>query len=82
MSLGCVLQNMWLMAAALGIGMQIVTRFDTGDAQQTLRRLLNIPDHMKIAFACRLGYPLVKGGGDYLRVRRDVREFAHHNRRR
>jgi nitroreductase len=80
MSLGCVLQNMWLMAAALGIGMQAVSRFDSGAAQQALRHLLNIPDHMKIAFACRLGYPLGKGGGEYLRVRRDVREFAHHNR--
>jgi hypothetical protein len=32
-----------------------------------------------VAFTCRLGYP-VGQQGRYLRVRRDVEDFTHHNR--
>lgn len=79
MSLGCVMQSMWLMSQAQGIGMQILSVFNSGEPEEALRRLLQIPAHMKIAFACRLGYPLERGP-EYLRVRRNVREFIHHNR--
>jgi len=34
---------------------------------------------LKIAFACRLGYP-VPARGRYIRVRRDVEDFTHYNR--
>jgi nitroreductase len=77
MSLGCVMQNMWLMAESLGIGMQIMSVFSADHVEEELRRILSIPDHMKIAFACRLGYPAVQPGR-YLRVRRDVQRFTHH----
>jgi nitroreductase len=76
-SLGCVMQNMWLMAESLGIGMQIMSVFSADHVEEELRRILSIPDHMKIAFACRLGYPAVQPGR-YLRVRRDVQRFTHH----
>jgi len=79
MSLGCVMQNIWLMAANLGIAMQILSAFNAREAEDHLRGFLAIPEHMQIAFTCRLGYAL-PGSHHYLRVRRDVPEFVHRNR--
>jgi nitroreductase len=79
MSLGCVMQNIWLTAEALGVGMQILSAFSARETEDELRRILDIPGPMKIAFACRLGYPEAAPGG-YLRVRREVGEFTHRNR--
>ncbi|SPJ17948.1 Nitroreductase [Burkholderiales bacterium] len=79
MSLGCVMQNMWLMAETLGIGMQILSTFSQGEAEDELHRFLKIPQFMKIAFACRLGYPETASAG-YLRVRRGIGELTHWNR--
>jgi nitroreductase len=77
-SLGCIMENMWLAAQSLGIAFHIISDFGEGDVEKEAKRILNIPDHMKIAFGCRLGYPLSKP--KQLRVRRDVKDFAHHNR--
>ena len=41
--------------------------------------ILGFPSHHRIAFSCRIGYP-VRGPRSYLRVRREVEEFSHHNR--
>jgi nitroreductase len=79
MSLGCVMQTLWLMAEALGIGVQILSAVSGAQAEDHLHRLLGLPAPLKIAFACRLGYPAA-APCEYLRVRRDVREFVHHNR--
>jgi len=78
MSLGCVMQNMWLTAETLGIGMQIMSVFSAQHVERELRKILSIPDHLSIAFACRLGYPAA-GPGRNLRVRRQIEHFAHHN---
>lgn len=78
MSLGCVMQNMWLTAESLGIGFHILSSVSAEDVESRIKTLLRIPAHMKIAFACRLGYP-VSGGGKYLRVRRNLDDFSHHN---
>jgi nitroreductase len=78
-SLGCVMQNMWLMASSLGIGLHVVSSLGAGAAESHLKGLLDIPAHLKVAFTCRLGYP-VGQQGRYLRVRRDVEDFTHHNR--
>jgi len=78
MSLGCVMENMWLTAETLGVAMQVLSVFSGEQVEDHLHRILGIPDYMKIAFACRLGYPVV--ADKHLRVRRDVREFTHHNR--
>jgi len=77
-SLGCVMQNMWLVAEVLGIGMQIMSVFSADHVEDELREILSIPRHMNIAFACRLGYPSLEPGR-YLRVRRQIRRFAHRN---
>jgi len=75
-SLGCVMENMWLAAESMGIGLQIVSSLSSGDEVKTI---LGIPDHLVIAFSCRLGYP-VSEPAKWLRVRRDVEDFTHQNR--
>jgi nitroreductase len=78
-SLGCATENMWLMAEALGIGFHIVSSLGEGPAEKEVKRILGIPDSLKIVYAIRLGYP-VSGPDKYLRVRRQVKDFSHHNR--
>jgi nitroreductase len=79
MSLGCVMQNLWLTGENLGISMQILTAFGNDAVENPVRSILAIPEHMKIAFAARLGYP--KPGSDgSLRVRRRIQDFTHRNR--
>ena len=70
--------EMWLTAEARGIGMQVMSVFSDEKAESELHRILFIPPHMKIAFACRLGYPAVPPGR-CLRVRRDLARFTHRN---
>jgi nitroreductase len=79
MSLGCVMENMWLMANSLGIAFQVVSSLGADSVAEEVKILLDIPEELKIAFAVRLGYtaePVEK----YLRVRREVEGFAHYNR--
>jgi len=79
MSLGCVMQNLWLMTESLGISMQVLSAFSTDAVETQVQRILAIPEHMKIAFAARLGYP-VTASESYLRVRRRIQDFTHRNR--
>lgn len=79
MSLGCVMENMWLMASSLGIGLHILSSLAAEPAEHELKRILDIPAHLRVAFTCRLGYPTGEPGA-YLRVRRDIDDFTHHNR--
>jgi nitroreductase len=77
-SLGCVMENMWLMAQALGIDFQIMSVFSADSVEQDVKRILEIPGYMRIAYAVRLGYPISKPS-KFLRVRRDIDGFAHYN---
>ena len=77
-SLGCVMENMWLMAQSLGISLQILSTFATPAIEKELKKILSIPEPLKIAYSCRLGYPI--GATKYLRVRRDTADFAHFNK--
>jgi len=77
LSLGCVMQNMWIMAESLGIGFQIMSTFSSEDVSKKIKEALKIPKYMKIGFAIRLGYPTTQN--KYLRVRRDIKDFTHHN---
>ena len=80
-SLGCMMENMWLMAQSLGIGMQIMSVFSSTAVEEEVKRMLAIPNYMQIAFAARLGYPISTSEHyHYLRVRRDVEDFTHQNR--
>lgn len=77
MSLGCVMENMWLMAHSLGISFHIVSSFNDGTIEIKAKRILGIPKNIKIAFTCRLGY--TSAPARYLRVRRDVKDFTSYN---
>lgn len=76
-SLGCLMENIWLMTQSLGIGLQILSAFSAPPVETEIKRLVGIPDYMKIAYTCRLGYPT--GLSRYFRVRRDIEDFTHHN---
>jgi nitroreductase len=50
--------------------------FSGKELSSELKKILDIPEYMKVAFAVRLGYaPEMK----YLRVRRNAEDFTHHN---
>jgi nitroreductase len=78
-SLGCVMENMWIMAGSLGLGFHVVSSLGSGQTEKEVKRILGIPGKLKIAFTFRLGYP-VSNPAMYLRVRRDIKDFTHHNR--
>jgi nitroreductase len=82
MSLGCVMENMWLTAQSLGLGLQIISALSSnmvGEAvENEARKILNFPGDRRIAFTCRVGYPLAQPA-HYLRVRREVKDFTHMN---
>ena len=77
-SLGCLMENMWLMAQSLGVSLHILSSFSAPPVESEIKKLLDIPEYMKIAFTCRLGYPT--GSSKYFRVRRDIEDFTHHNK--
>jgi len=78
MSLGCVMENMWLMAHSLGISFHIISSFSNSAVESKVKRILGIPRNLKIAFTCRLGY--ISKPAQYLRVRRNVEDFTFYNR--
>lgn len=79
LSLGCMMENMWLAAQELGISFQIMSEFGEDPMERELRKVLGVPENIRIAYAIRLGYPASKPHKS-LRVRRDVGDFAYHNR--
>jgi len=76
-SLGCVLENMWLMAQELGVGFQVMSVFSGPGVESQVKAMLDVPERLKIAFAIRLGYPVSEPTSP--RVRRDVDDFTHRN---
>ena len=77
LSLGCIMENIWLMAQALDINVHIMSAFN--GVKNDIWKLFNIPDFMEFGFACKLGYTL-KESEDHARVRREIQSFTHHNR--
>lgn len=77
-SLGCLMENMWLMAQSLGVNFHILSSFSAPPVEAEIKKLFGIPEYVKIAFTCRLGYPI--GASKYLRVRREIEDFTHHNK--
>jgi len=78
-SLGCVMENMWLMAQELEIGFQIMSVFGGDSVESEVKKILEIPEYLRIAYAVRLGYP-ISMPSKYFRVRRDIDGFTHYNR--
>jgi nitroreductase len=79
LSLGCVMENMWLMANSLGISFHIVSSLSSDTAGEEVKNILGIPGNLRIAFSCRLGY-IVSLPGKHLRVRREITDFTHYNK--
>ncbi len=79
MGLGCVMENMWLVSESLGIGFHVLTVFSDSEVEKDVKRILHVPTHMKVGFACALGYP-ADPSAPYTRVRRDIEDFVHHNK--
>lgn len=78
MGLGCVMENIWLMAQSLGISLQIISSFTQYPAtEKELKSILNIPENLKVAFTMRLGYPSTPPRP--LKIRRDIEDFTLHN---
>jgi nitroreductase len=78
MSLGCVMQNLWLAAQSLGISVQILSAFGASSVQRKLRPMLRLPANRSIAFGCRLGFPQGPTTPS-IRVRRELPDFVHRN---
>ena len=78
-SLGCVMENMWLMAQFLGISVHVLSVFAGDAVEKEVKQILSIPEYLKVAFAFRMGHPVSKPA-KHLRVRRDVEMFTCHNR--
>jgi len=78
--LGCVLENLWLMAHSLGLSFQVMSVLG-GLAGEDVKRVLDIPKRLRIAFGFRLGYAVQTPTRAPIRsrVRREVKDFAHHN---
>ncbi len=75
--LGCVLENMWLEAEAIGVSFQVVSALSAPAVEEEVRRLLGIPEHLSVALGCRLGHPVASPS--LPRVRREVEAFTHRN---
>jgi nitroreductase len=78
-SMGCVMENMWLMAQSLGINVHVLSVFAGHAVEKEVKQILSIPIYMKVAFALRMGHPISKRA-KHLRVRRDLEMFTYHNR--
>ncbi|MGA2822862.1 MAG: nitroreductase family protein [Bacteroidales bacterium] len=79
LSLGCLMENMWLMANSLGISFHIISSLSSDTIEKEVKNLLHVPEKLKIAFSCRLGYT-GSTPAKYLRVRRDIKDFTYHNK--
>lgn len=79
LSLGCVLEKIWLMAEALGKSVRLMSGFGADAVRSALREMLDIPEHLALGFARKQGYP-ARPPASYRRVRREVESFTHHNR--
>jgi nitroreductase len=77
-SLGCVLENMWLTAQALRLDLQVVSALAEPGAEPEIRQLLQIPPPWQIAFALRLGHATVRPTTP--RVRRSAKICVDRNR--
>jgi nitroreductase len=78
MGLGCVMENMWLMTQSMGIAFHVITALNADSVETEVKSILSIPNHMKIAYSVRIGYPATSSY-KYLRVRREIEDFVHHN---
>ena len=77
-SLGCAMENIWLMANSLGIAVHIVSSISSESVEKEVKKIFSIPENLKIAFSIRLGYAQ-PSAEKQLHIRRDIKDFTHHN---
>jgi nitroreductase len=77
-SLGCVLENMWLVAQAEHLDVQIASAFAAGGAEVEVKRVLGVPSPWRVAFAMRFGHALIPSHPH--RVRRAIAASVGRNR--
>jgi len=78
MSLGFMLENLWLMATAQGVDVHIVSAFGNEPLTNEVKKLLGIPSELTITLGVRLGY--TEKEEHRLRVRREVKDFVKFNK--
>jgi len=78
MSLGFMIENMWLMAAAQGVSFHIISAFGNEPLSGKVKERLGIPSSLDIVLGCRIGYSAADDRR--LRVRRDTEDFVSFNR--
>ena len=77
-SLGCVMQNMWLVAHAEHLDVQIVSAFASDGAENEVRRVLGVPPPWRVAYAMRFGHSVARSRTQ--RARRPLDAVAGRNR--
>ncbi|HET9990862.1 MAG TPA: nitroreductase family protein [Kofleriaceae bacterium] len=75
--LGCILENMWLIAQALHLDLQVVSSFATPEVEPEVERVLAIPPPWRIAYALRIGHANAPVMAPH--IRRDAPRFVHHD---
>ena len=73
-SLGCMIENMWLMATALGIDFHIISSLANEPIVDGVKQILGIPKELAVALSIRLGHAADEHQG--LRVRRELADFV------
>jgi nitroreductase len=51
-----------IMAQSLGVGVQIISSVGVADVEEEIKRMLDIPHYMRIAFGMRVGFPFCSVG--------------------
>ncbi|MEP6860367.1 MAG: nitroreductase family protein [Deltaproteobacteria bacterium] len=75
MGLGCMLENMWLIAQALHLDFQVVSSFAAPEIERDVEHVLAITAPWRIAYALRIGHAIAPQITP--RIRRDVVRFVH-----
>ena len=75
-SLGFLLENMWLMATAQGVEFSIISILGEPPAAKEITAILGIPESLSIIFGIRLGRT-GKRLGPGPRMRRSIEDFSH-----
>lgn len=75
MGLGCMLENMWLVAQVLHLDLQVLSSLAQGSVASEVERVLGIPPPWQIAYGLRIGHAVVPVSAP--RIRRDVQRFVH-----
>ena len=78
MSLGCLLQNVWLMATAMEIDFQAVSALGNRLVDKEIREILEIPAHLRVALAFRIGHADTDAK-KHVTVRREIEDFTYYN---